>query len=149
MAREILGALETLKNLKKRAELKAQELMEEICELEEYSKKLEPIIDLVEKMPELGESLLSGVQPPREKRTTVGAAATRERIYAVLREKQLSVTEIAREIGMTDGYVSAVVTEDVNRGILEKYKRYDQRLAVRIVSEEVRRSPEEVQDQEN
>jgi hypothetical protein len=121
-------------------------MMEEICELEDYARRLEPIIDLVEKMPELGESLLSSVQPPREKGTTVGAAATREKIYAVLREKQLSITEIAREIGMTDGYVSAVVTEDVNRGILEKYKRFDQRLAVRIVSEEIRCSQEKISD---
>jgi DNA-binding transcriptional ArsR family regulator len=123
-------------------------MMEEICDLEDYAKRLEPIIDLVEKMPELGESLLSNVQPPGKK-ATVGAMATREKIYAVLREKQLTVTEIAREIGMTDGYVSAVVTEDVNRGTLEKYKRFDQRLAIRIVSEEVRRDPEEVQDQKD
>lgn len=135
---EIVTALETLKRLKKRADDRAQQMMEEIIELEEYSKRLDPIIDMVEKMPELGETLLSRVQPPERKKVTAGGASTREKIYAVLRVKQLTVTEIAREIGMNDGYVSTLVKEDVDRGILEKYHRFDQRLAVRICSEEIR-----------
>ncbi len=145
----ILTALETLKTLRKRAELKAQELMEEICELEDYAKRLDPIIDLVEKMPELGETLLNSVQPPERRKTTVGATSTREKIYGVLRERQLTISELAQEISMNAGYVSTLVKEDVDRGILEKYHRFDQRLAVRIVSEEIRGSSEEVSDPQN
>lgn len=143
MAHELSTALETLRKLKQRSDDEAQSLLERICELEEYSKKLDPIIELVERMPELGDAMLSHVQPPAElKKTNSRGLATKNKIYAVLRQKQLTITEIAQEVGMATEYVRRVVNEDVSCGVLEKYRRFDDRQAIRIISAALRESQE-------
>ncbi len=64
MQKPLTGALETVKALKKRAEDRIDEIMKEMYALEEYGKRLDPVIEAIESLPELGEILLSKIQPP-------------------------------------------------------------------------------------
>ncbi len=56
----------------------------------------------------------------------------------MLREKQVTVKELAKEVSLSENYVSTLVKECVDDGILERYSRFDSRMAVRIIDEEVR-----------
>lgn len=137
---EVNKAVETLKTLRRNAVEKAERLMQEIVELEEYAARLEPIISMAENLPELGATLLEKVQPPtaRKRRETLGSAASKEKMFVFLREKMLTVKELALSMDLSESYVGSMVKECIEDKLLDKHPRWDGRLSLRIIDEEVR-----------
>lgn len=129
----ILG---TLKSFQEQAKKRADDLLEEAQQLEEYANNLQPVIDMVEKMPDVGASVIGKINPPPDPSRKI--VKQKERIYSLLTTKQLTITEISKELSIDTSWVSRLIKEDEESGILEKYDRFDGRKAVRVISEKVR-----------
>ncbi len=129
--------LASLRSFQEQARTRAEELLNEAQQLEEYANGLVPVIEMVERMPDVGMNLFAKINPPPDPKRKV--LKQKERIYSLLVQKQLTVTEIGKELSIDTSWASRLIKEDEEAGILEKYNRFDGVRAVRIISDEVRK----------